>query len=291
MKVLITVISIFLSFNAYADKSQDAAKAYSLRGYDAAGMAQAQKAASLYSELVTETSDQDKKNEYLVLQSEAMYFVGSAYNESTENEKKLDSHLKAADVADNVLKAMGVTDATVLLDDAKMNDLKAKLNPKQQDIFAEALYYKGINLGQWGSAKGGLDSLSGWKKQLRPYMEVLEKMGKASIHNYGPYRTLGRGYYKVPSILGGDLKKSESYLDEAVKSSLVKKADGSTSVLSVNGYNNLYYAETLYKNGKKEEAKNILKEFVQTDLSLLANESIPENAKAKELAQEDLNKW
>lgn len=291
MNKMITLLLVLVSFSAFADKASDAAAAYAARGYDVVGIANAQKAADLYAQLVTETADADKKNEFMVLQSEAMYFVGTAYNETSENDKKVKTHDDAKLVADKVLVAYGVTDATTLSDDAAMNALKAKLTPAQLSIFADALYYKGINLGQWGSAKGGLEPLKGWKKELRPYMEVLEKMGQAGIHNYGPYRTLGRGYYKVPSLLGGDLSKSETYLAQSVQNSLAQKADGTKLTFSVNGYNNLYYAETLFKNGKKDEAKKLLTDFVNADPSVLAASSSVENAKAKELANEDLKKW
>ena len=61
-----------------------------------------------------------------------------------------------------------------------------------------------------------------------------------------PDRALGRWYYKVPGLFGGDLEKSEQHL----RTALTYKPD---SVISL-----LFLAETLIKRDRKAEARTTL---------------------------------
>ncbi len=71
----------------------------------------------------------------------------------------------------------------------------------------------------------------------------------ASIPSFldgSPDRALGRWYYKVPGLFGGDLEKSEQHL----RTALTYKPD---SVISL-----LFLAETLIKRDRKAEARTTL---------------------------------
>lgn len=65
-----------------------------------------------------------------------------------------------------------------------------------------------------------------------------------------PDRALGRWYYKVPGLFGGDLQLSETHLRKA----LTYKAD---SVISL-----VFLAETLIERGKDAEARQVLQQAI-----------------------------
>ncbi len=77
-----------------------------------------------------------------------------------------------------------------------------------------AYFYKGLCLGRLGELKGIWGSL----KIITPVRENMEAAAKIdpAIDHGGPHRALGRLYFKLPGILGGDLKKSIDHLLKAV---------------------------------------------------------------------------
>jgi hypothetical protein len=150
---------------------------------------------------------------------------------------------------------------------AKTDALKISIFGKGKDVAerakkfaaarAEAFYYYGINLGRWAEANGIMKSL-GERHNLRRNAETAIRNtavvdGKTipgkEIDSYGPNRTLGRMYFKLPGMFGGDNQKSEALLHEAVEKSVER-----------NTLNTLYLAEVLVANGKKPEARKVLDE-------------------------------
>ena len=111
-------------------------------------------------------------------------------------------------------------------------------------------------------------------------------MGLESIHEYGPYRTIGRANFILPKIFGGDLAKSEKYLKDAYKNTLVQGQR-----YSVHPYNNIYLAETMYKAGKETQAKNLLDSFLAADITTLKEGQEPENREAMRVAQDLADDW
>ncbi|MDZ4082179.1 MAG: hypothetical protein U1E10_04530 [Bdellovibrionales bacterium] len=252
--------------------------AYAAREYSAVGAAKSQEAADLYAQAAKSATDKKTQHLALVGQSEALYFVGAA---NTAAEVKIEKHLAGLEIADIVVKAYGVTDVTNV-PAADLARLKA-LPADELALVGEALYFRGINLGQWGNANGVMESLGRWP-ELRSTMEVIVNLGVFGSHEYGAYRVLGRGYFKVPGLFGGSNKQAEKYLSAALKYTL---APG--QVFSTNGYNNLYIAE-LYKDiGKEKEAKEILEAFVAADAKVLNPPSYVEFLEAQKEAQVMLN--
>ncbi len=75
-------------------------------------------------------------------------------------------------------------------------------------------FYKGLCLGRLGEMQGVWNSLT-TIKPFRENMEAAVKINPA-IDSGGPHRALGRLYFKLPGVLGGDIKKSIDHLLKAV---------------------------------------------------------------------------
>jgi hypothetical protein len=258
-----------------------AEKYYADRDYTPAGIQSAQMAADLYQTLAGASVDKTEKAKLQTAMATALYFVGSA---SSENAVKLQKHDLGYKTADAAMQALGVASVTAITD-AEINQLKSSLSPADMDLLANAIYQRGTNLGQWGQAQGVFASLGRWP-ELRSTMELVIKLGKESLHQFGPRRTLGRAYYKLPGFAGGSLKKSEENLSIAMKGSL---APG--QIFSINGYNNLYFAELLKDQSRETDAKDILTGFISADPLTLRPDSIVETKRAQAEAQELLNSF
>lgn len=270
-------ITCFAPHFAQAASVDDAKKAYAEREFDNAGVAKAQAAADIYTELLTATADETAQIPLLIGQSEALYFVGDA---SADNKTKILKHdlgYKAADKASQLLGVKNVKSVPA----ADLAKLKA-LPEDQKKLLADALYNRGINLAKWGQANGAMTSLSRWP-ELEANMLLLEKLGVEATHDYGAYRTLGKVYAVLPKIAGGSLTKAIAYFDKAVSQTLAPNA-----TYSRNGYNNVFYADALDKNGDTDKAKALLEAFVTADPTTLSADLVPENKRAHAEAKEML---
>ena len=269
-----SVLAAPLSHAAVAT-ADEAKQAFAQREFDDAGIAKAQEAADDYAQLVTETADNALKAEYLVRGSEANYFVADA---SKAHDVRL-SHFDAGyKLADQAVKLLGVASVTSVSD----TDLATLKGSASLDLIADGLYFRGINLGQWGQENGVASSLGKWP-ELRSNMELIGKLGQDKTHEFGAFRTLGKAYAALPSLLGGSMKKAEAFLKQAVEGSL---ADGQT--YSVGAYNNIYYAQILAKTGKVDAAKTLLEGFVAADPATLNPAEVPEVRRAQSDAKEFL---
>lgn len=288
MKALFLSVAVALtglSFAARAATTEEllaqARKAYSEREYSAAGIQHAQEAADLYGQLATQTTDAKAKAKYLVGQAEAFYFVGNA---NASSNVKIEKHLKGMEAADQAAKLLGVADVTKV-SDADVERLKTSLSAEDLLLLAEALYQRGTNLGQWGAANGVTSSLGKWP-ELRSTMNLIINLGQKDLNEYGPYRVLGRGYYKIPALLGGDMKKADKYLSTALSKTQVAGQPYST-----NGFNTTYYADVLKENGETQKAKDLLAAFIKADPATLNPNLVPENKQAQKDAAELLKNW
>lgn len=264
----------------HASTLTEAEVAYNLRDFSEVGLKSAQTAASIYGELAQSADNQESKNNFLIGQSMSYYFVGTAVSKKDD---KIKYHLKGYEAADMVVKSYGISDVEKVSDE-KLDEL-AELPEQKLNQLGEALYYRGINLGQWGNANGVLDSLSRWP-ELRDNMFLLVNLGLEGIHEFGAYRVLGRGYFKIPGILGGSMKKATKYLTDAVKGSV---AEG--QFFSTNGTNNIYYAELLKETGETKTAIAYLAKFISADVNQLHPDLVPENKNAQKEAQELIKSW
>lgn len=171
-----------------------------------------------------------EKFDALVLESRCRYYVGMKAKSDSEKVRVFGGAKSVAEKAKNI-----------------------------QPNRAEGYYYYGISLARWAEANGIMKSL-GERHNLRRNMEtVLTKTavveGKtipgAELDGYGANRTLGRMYFKLPGMFGGDNRKAEQLLRDAVNK---------MSPDYLNSLNVVYFAEVLIANGKKVEARRILDE-------------------------------
>ena len=106
-----------------------------------------------------------------------------------------------------------------LLPDQQVRYLNSCIDHSQKAILRDshsgvAYFFKGLCLGRLGEMKGIWGSL----KIITPVRENMETAAKIdpALDRGGPHRALGRMYYKLPGILGGDIKKSIDHLQKAV---------------------------------------------------------------------------
>lgn len=143
------------------------------------------------------------------------------------------------------------------------------------------LFWLAVSYGKYGEAKGVLQSLG-----LVPHMkEALEKVLKLD-EKYewaGADRVLGRLYFKVPALKGGDTKKAIEHLRKAVKMAPEHLMNGR------------FLAEVLIKEGQKDEAKEVLKQIIDTPEGKLLRAKFPEmkeeQDEAKKIWQENWEKY
>ena len=271
------LLSLAIAAPAFATTEDQAASEYSKREFSEAGIGHAREAAKLYGELAASASDNNAKAKFLTSQSQSQYFVGNA---SSDNGTKKDQHWAGYQSASEALRLLGVDDPQR----ADAGQLKG-LPVEQRTMIAEALYHRGANLGMWGQANGVVSSLGRWP-ELRKYMELIEEIGMASHRDFGAARTLGRGYYKIPRLLGGSMDRAYEYLSNAVNQTKV-----SGQPFSRNGYNNTFYAEVLNAQGRTDEAIEMLKAFVAASPENVDRNEVPEIRQSQREAADLISAW
>ena len=306
--------AMFGSLNAskaLADVTVDQLKAeadaqYSLRDYNPPGIEHAKAALAKFQQLQTMTTDQDQLAQATLGVAKSLYFIGDSMDDQAQ---KKAIFLQGMAAADAVLKNYGIANTDVAtLTPALAQDLTARFskNKLKSDILAEALYQKAGNLGQWGQTDV-VGALFRWP-ELKNIADFITKISYAakdkdgkdilvpytSLHDYAPYRIVGRGYFVIPEFLGGDKKKSEQYFAVAVKGTIAVDASGKTLTFSYNGYNNNYYADTLRAVGKTQQAKDLLTAFVAADLKnakIFPNQDeMADLVKTQKIARDTLSK-
>ncbi len=250
---------------------------YSMRDYTPQGVAHAQAAMDKFNQLLKMTNDQDLLAQFNLGVLKANYFIGDNTSDKAIQKQIFQFGMNLADA---ILKNFGIADTNVAtLNDALAQSLTTQFstNKVKMDILAEAIYQKASNLGQWGQTDV-VGALFRWP-ELRNIADFLTKISFATldttgkgnlvsykyIHSYASYRIVGRGFYVIPVLLGGDKTKAEKYLELAIKGSMAVDASGKALGFSTNGYNNIYYADILRSNNKAAQAKAILTAFVAAD--------------------------
>jgi len=86
---------------------------------------------------------------------------------------------------------------------------------QQNSRTGTAYFLRGLCLGRQGESQGLWSSL----KIISPFRENMEIAVKIApgIDRGGPHRALGRLYYKLPGLLGGDLEESIYHLQQSIK--------------------------------------------------------------------------
>ena len=284
MKTLVLAAFALVSVTAQAATTQEletqAAAAYGARDYSQAGRASCAQAVQLYGQLVAQATDNAAKAKYSVQQAGASFFLGDSAQDNNEKIQKFTDGMNESKLT---LSLNGITDVKKVTD-ADIANITKRASTEVQ-VIAEGLYVYGINLGQWGQANGVMQSLDKWP-ELRTTMELITKIGAKTLHEYGAYRTLGRGYFKIPALLGGDVAKAQKYLSTAVTGSL---APG--QVYSVNGYNNLFYVDLLKDQGQDAQGQKILQDFLKADPKTLLPGYEAETREAQRQAKDMLANW
>ncbi len=258
MKALFVAALLFVTgHTVFAETAAElearAQTAYEARDFTGPGVQSAQLSADLFGKAVAASSaDPAKQAELKVRQAAACFFLGDALQDNAAKITQLWNGYNLAN--DVVANTFGIKDVTAVSDPQLQSLLK--LPADQLTRLGEALYVRGINLGNWGQVNGIMESLNKWP-DLKASMELMVRLGQKTLHEYGAYRTLGRGLFKIPGLLGGDVPKATKYLQVAVQGSI---APGQT--FSINGFNNLFYADILKDAGKDAEAKKLLQDFI-----------------------------
>mgnify|MGYP001605598358 CR=1 FL=1 len=200
----------------------------------------------------TLTEDTDLKYSIVVLLSRAYYWKGM--NSQSNDARK--QHFEAA------------------LDAA--NDAK-----RITDDYAEAYYYAAISRGRWAEANGVLASLRYAGELMDNCKAAKERItveGESgeTVDSFGPARTLGRVYAKLPGFAGGSTEKARQNLEVAF-------ANGRANAL-----NHVYLAEVLNggSSADKARARQMLDALLATPPEQLNADRLPEMVEEYRLARE-----
>ncbi|MBI3542602.1 MAG: hypothetical protein HY075_04935 [Deltaproteobacteria bacterium] len=223
-----------LPFGRYASAA-DFASQYKAAFDDFNGRAKdgsAQSCADKAAEAVKLAANDNEKFDGLVLQARCTYFVGTRLKKDDDKIRVFGDSKSLAEKAKNLLKDR-----------------------------AEGYYWYGVSLGRWAEANGIMKSL-GERHNLRRTMETVLTKGAVvdgknvpgkEYEAYGANRTLGRMYFRLPGMFGGDNRKSEELFREAVAKSAAYPET----------LNAIWFAEVLVANGKKAEARQVLDFVIQ----------------------------
>jgi tetratricopeptide (TPR) repeat protein len=136
---------------------------------------------------------------------------------------------------------------------------------REEPLWPEGHYWLGLNL-------GGLAEQSGARRGLKLVPEIVAEMemalkGNPAYDQAGPHRVLGRIYFECPPwpLSVGNLPESLKHLSAAV------------AVAPENSTNHLFLAETLFRVGKKEEARKELEQVLQTTRHSLCPQFLEED--------------
>jgi hypothetical protein len=195
------------------------------------------------------------KYDILILASRALYFQGT-HTSGKDNKKRIHGAGQA----------------------------KAEAAEALSSDYSEAPYYAGINLARWGEANGIVSSVTQVPKLKRFMKDAIDRSTRTdesgeTVDGYGPYRTLGRVYKKLPGVLGGSHKEAVSLLGKAVKGE------------PTYAFNIVFLADSLIKDGnsaEKAEGKAMLEKLLAQDPATLNPAIAAENTDAFQAARDVL---
>jgi hypothetical protein len=251
------VVSLAFSSFSFANEAlalksfDDAQVAFSHRSSN--NPAPIEEALAILGSLENKSDDADVNYDIYILKSRAFYWKGT--HAATDKEK-----MAIHELGQNAAEA-------------------AK---KVNDGYADAYYFAGINLARWGEANGIIQSLFK-KDQLMQYMhDAMDRPSRdgqagESVDGYGPDRTLGRVYFKLPALFGGSHSQSVTLLKRSLEDKAYPVA-----------LNTLYYAEALNDGSGAEKAlaKQVLDELLSQDPSTFNPARVPESLDEFEQAKQ-----
>lgn len=154
-------------------------------------------------------------------------------------------HCEVANIYYQLAKITGGRQATAAKKHYLEQCIESAERAIQQDAQAGTAYFlRGLCVGRKGEAQGLWSGL----KIINPFRENMEIAVKIApgIDRGGPHRALGRLYYKLPGLLGGDLEKSIHHLLQSIQYGP--------------GYweNRYFLAESYFSSARYAEAKEAL---------------------------------
>jgi len=142
---------------------------------------------------------------------------------------------------------------------------------REQPVLAEGHYWLALNL-------CGLAEMGGPRRGLRLIPEIVSELERAlkvdpAYDQAGSHRVLGRIYFECPSwpLSIGDIHESRRHLSAAV------------AIAPENSTNHLYLAETLFKLGKFDEARQELESVLSATRHALCPHFLEEDRQAARL--------
>ena len=142
---------------------------------------------------------------------------------------------------------------------------------KLNDKCVACHFWLGVSYGKYGEAKGILQSL-GLVPHLKEAMNFVKKK-KPEYEGGGANRVLGRLYFKLPGVKGGDNKRAIKLLKKAVQL-------GPKHLM-----NHRFLAEVYMAEGMKKEAKETLKFIIDFPEKDFMEHQIPEMKEEQETAR------
>jgi tetratricopeptide (TPR) repeat protein len=136
---------------------------------------------------------------------------------------------------------------------------------------ADGHFWMAANMGALAEAHGLRQGIR-YRGQIREALEHARRV-QPSYLDGSPDRALGRWYFKVPRLFGGDLEASERHLRAAL-------TYNPRSILTL-----LFLAETLEERGKRQDARATLQTLLETPPD---PEWTPEDTRFKAQARERL---
>ncbi len=153
-----------------------------------------------------------------------------------------------------------------MLPDMQVQYLNSCIDHSQRAIAREAhagvaYFFKGLCFGRLGEMRGVWGSL----KTIEPFRKNMETAAQINpaIDRGGPHRALGRFYFKLPRILGGDIQKSIDHLLQAV------------SYGPAYWENHFFLAESYFENSQYIKARAELQQAI--DIASRLNDNDPES--------------
>lgn len=153
-----------------------------------------------------------------------------------------------------------------MLPDRQMQYLKSCIDHSQRAIVRDsqagvAYFFKGLCIGRLGEMRGVWGSLQ-IIEPFRKNMEAAAQINPA-IDRGGPHRALGRYYFKLPRILGGNIQKSIDHLLRAVSHG------------PAYWENHFFLAESYFKNNQYLKARSELQQAI--DMTAQPNDDDPDS--------------
>ena len=239
----------------------EADKLYKKRGVD---ISYAKKAIKIYQSSLGSVSNQNAVR-YIQL-ARMQFYVGQFMQQETAGSSRLTYFQSSYENASKAAKLFN-------------QDFREfpSLEHTQAIIYADAIYVYTMGLSQWAKLKGTFVILKKWP-EIRDINQSLIDNAYGHIDYHGPYRVIGLAHNEMPPIAGGNPQIARKYLKIAFENTLIDRG------FSAHMYNNIAYASRFLKDGKREEACEIVNKsrlMFKRDFEKVSPDRVPESLAEK----------